>query len=144
MTSIQLALTTFFSWLCKLISSWILACQFVLVPSQSSSTPSSRKCYELRSVPQLSFSFVISFWDPPLGLLKSSGAHHYVWINFRFYLLFWDFFQLGILLYFDSNFTIIQRCTYFYSECYVHIVVWIICNISIWWNESWFCFWSVL
>jgi hypothetical protein len=50
---------------------FLLIMQVVLISSRNSSTPSSLKCYKLRSVPQLFSSFVILFWNPPLGLLKN-------------------------------------------------------------------------
>ncbi len=34
------------------------------------------KCYKLGSMPQLSSSSTVLFWDLPLGLLKNLGTHH--------------------------------------------------------------------
>jgi hypothetical protein len=77
---VQLALTTLFPWLCKFISFWTLACEFVLVPSWSSSMPPlPQKCYKLKNMHFRTIFFsIISLWDPHSSLSRSLRAHHLV------------------------------------------------------------------
>jgi hypothetical protein len=64
-TFIQFALTTFFSWLCKLISSWTFTCEFILVPilelQHAPLTPKVLWVKERTLTPFVVFTFELTF-----------------------------------------------------------------------------------